>query len=237
MLEFAIALGQFFADLFMRWIELFYSPVVHTQMLWIILPIYLSWIFTEFYQEKRGTSFGNAISNGIVVLWVGVDWSRTIFNSHEHSLPAFIKMCLAFFVFCYGFVIVYHGIQTRKYIHIFGKIRNVTYVMLVFTPVVYSAISISWQLVFAIVLFFPAFFYFVEFVDYITPDPKAVQIDEKDIKEDKYPSAHPLPAHPFQQSPNVAPNNRYPSPYGAGPVMGNRPYLPPFSQNPPGKAF
>ena len=62
----------FIKDIF----SLLIAPIIHKELLWIIVPVYLNWVLTEVYQEKKGTSYGNAIANGFVALWVGIDWAR-----------------------------------------------------------------------------------------------------------------------------------------------------------------
>ena len=66
----------FLWELVVLWFGIFAAPLLYLDLLWIIIPIYLTWIFTDFFQERRGTSLGNAITNGAVVLWVCVDWLR-----------------------------------------------------------------------------------------------------------------------------------------------------------------
>ncbi|MBW2963533.1 hypothetical protein KY306_02035, partial [Candidatus Woesearchaeota archaeon] len=51
---------SWFLNLFLGWLLVFISPFKNLNMLWIIVPIYVNWIFTDFFQERRRTSFGNA---------------------------------------------------------------------------------------------------------------------------------------------------------------------------------
>ncbi len=171
------ALFAVFADLLRQWGMLFVSPFTNTHLLWIIVPIYLNFLFTEFFQEKKGTPFGNAISNGMIVIWVGVDWSRTLFEvltSKEIPIDIlfFTKMFIAALLIVYGLWIVVSGIKVKKVSKHIGRIRQVTYVCLMFTPIMYGVVPISFSSIFAIIIFFPLFYYFIEAVDYILPDPK-----------------------------------------------------------------
>src|SRR3989338_10149689 len=68
----------FAGEAFVDWLSLFAAPFSRPDMLWVIIPIWGVWVFSEFFQEKKGTSFGNAITNGAVMLFVGVDWIRHI---------------------------------------------------------------------------------------------------------------------------------------------------------------
>ena len=64
-------------SLFKLWLSAFFSaPFRKPDMLWVLIPVWLGWLFAEFFQEKHKTSIGNAISNSIVVLWGAIDCVR-----------------------------------------------------------------------------------------------------------------------------------------------------------------
>jgi hypothetical protein len=164
------------------WLYLFYAPLKNLDMLWIIIPIYLSWIITEIYQEKRDTSMGNAISNGVIVFWVGIDWLRTTVRLYEQNHTGlnavlFGKIFIALLVFAYGVTIIYLGIKASKTIRYIARIREVSYILIVFTPLFYNPELLKLGTIIAIIVFFPLFYFFVEFLDWITPDPKTYEID------------------------------------------------------------
>lgn len=180
-----IAIFYQFWLLVVRWFELFVAPIFHLELLWIIVPIYLSWLAAEFFQEKLSTSLGNAISNGVVVLWVGIDWLRQITDQLIYAMnyslvywPLVItKMAISVLVLAYGIFIVVGGIRAKKVVRYFGRIREVTYVLLMFTPVIYGFVDPDWRTFLAIFLFSPAFYYLIELIDYYTPDPEAMDKD------------------------------------------------------------
>ncbi|MBI4176857.1 MAG: hypothetical protein HY516_00660 [Candidatus Aenigmarchaeota archaeon] len=68
---------SYFSSLFGVRTNLFFAPFAkgNADILWIIIPIYISWALAEYYQEKTGTSIGNAISNGFVG---GIDRTRRL---------------------------------------------------------------------------------------------------------------------------------------------------------------
>lgn len=177
-----------------EWLYIFASPVDNFNILWIIIPIWLSWFFAEFFQEKHGTSFGNAISNGVVPLWVGVDWTRYLVNSLIDGTAKagfwtlFAKFALCGFIFAYGLTIILFGIKSKEFIHFFGRIREVTYVQLVFSPIIYGIIPLTWKFMILIVVFFPIFYYFIELICLFTPDPKAYKVDEGEESKDNNPA-------------------------------------------------
>jgi len=166
---------------FKGWLYIFIAPLKDFNMLWIIIPIYLNWIFTEIYQEKRGTSFGNAISNGVVVLWVGIDWARTIINHGVLSAGwaiFFVKLAISILAFVYGIIIIVEGIKAKNITHYIGRIREVTYFCLMFTPIFYLVVQPTFTVFIGIILFFPLFYGLFELVDKITPTPKVYEFDE-----------------------------------------------------------
>ncbi len=166
---------------FKEWLSIFIAPLQNFSMLWIIIPIYLNWIFTDIYQEKKGTSLGNAISNGVVVLWVGIDWARTLINQGILSAGwamFLIKIAIALVAFAYGLIIIIEGIKAKKITHYIGRIREVTYFCLMFTPIFYGVIKPTFTVFAAIIIFFPLFYGIVELIARITPNPKTYEEDE-----------------------------------------------------------
>ncbi len=181
------AVGIYLWSSFKLWVHtIFVAPSQNFQMLWILIPIYLGWIFADFFQEKKGTDLGNAISNGVIPIWAGIDWTRqtvaaiAVSNAAKASaqLPwtAFAsRFAVAAFVLFYGIWIIWEGVLGRQLTKYIGRIREVTYFVIMFTPVIYGVTPITFQLIFCVILFFPVFYYFVEFLDYLIPDPKSIQ--------------------------------------------------------------
>jgi hypothetical protein len=158
-------------------------------MLWILVPLWLSWFFGEFFQEKIGTSFGNAISNAVVVIWAGIDCIRQTAGFIEDRLlvstgDIVIRFLLCGLLIAYGIVIIIYGTKVKEKVKIFGRIRDVTYAFAILVPVLYNVVPFTPDLVIAAVMFFPLFYYAIELVDVKTPTPKAVEADlEKSEKE------------------------------------------------------
>ena len=146
-------------------------------MFWLIIPVWVNWFFTEFFQEKRGTTFGNAVSNGVIAMLAGVDWTRYLYrllSAGEISFTTgiFFKFLLALAVFGYGVFVIIAGIKVNKIIFYIGRIRWVTYVLLMYTPVIYNVIKFDFYTLTAILLFFPVYWFMVEIFDSITPEPR-----------------------------------------------------------------
>ena len=219
-----------FADLlleaFVSWLWLFGAPLRDANILWIIVPIWVSWFFTEFFQEKRGTGFGNAITNGGVSLWVAIDWARHLTNgiSRDEIAPGlnlYIKFALCVFVLIYGIVVIIKGLKGKKFASIGGRIRVITYILVMFSPFIYDTAQINLMNIIAIFAFFPLFYFLLELIDKIVPDSKALEIDKsksdgsfdsnKNLHKENDPFASSMDAKPESLNdsnlgqPNMAP--------------------------------
>lgn len=176
------AVLAYFWELVKTWGALFAAPIGNLEMLWIIIPIYLNWIFSEFFQEKRGTSLGNAISNATIVLWVAIDWSRTstrfFADNAISSWHLAWNISASILVFAYGIWVVYEGVKGKNLTHYIGRVRVATYIILMGTPLIYnSPIPIGKALI-SIILFFPLYYFFIELLDRLLPDPVSIKEDE-----------------------------------------------------------
>ncbi len=159
---------------------LFAAPLLAFDSLWIILPIYINWIFTDIYQEKKGTDLGNAITNGTIAVWVGMDWGRITlhaFLAKEISFGALFatKLAAVIFFIIYGLIIITEGIRVKKITRYIGRVREVTYFALVLTPIFYNVVPINLTTFLAILLGFPIFYFAVELICRITPTPQTYE--------------------------------------------------------------
>jgi len=166
--------------LFLFWISIFKAPFKQPEMFWIIIPIWVNWFFTEFFVEKHGTTFGNAISNGVVPILASLDWTRYIYRLVSEGLiqltfGTYLKFALAVFVFGYGVFVIVAGIKIKNIIFYIGRIRWITYVLLMITPIIYNVIKFNIRTLLAIVVFFPLYWIVIEIFDRITPEPRVYQ--------------------------------------------------------------
>ena len=168
---------------FVDWLQLFVAPLKNLDMLWIIVPIWGVWLFSEFYQEKKGTSFGNAISNGATMLFVGVDWARHVISGLSAGnlivgLKFITLVAVSAAVLIYGLAIIILGIKANKLVRIIGRVRETTYFMVMFSPIIYGVEEFSIRNATVILAFFPAFYILVEILDRLLPTPKIFEEDE-----------------------------------------------------------
>ncbi len=172
-------------DAFVDWLKLFASPVKNLDMLWIIVPVWCVWLFSEFFQEKKGTSFGNAITNGAVMLFVGVDWIRYIIRQISSgnapvSAGSVTELVVSGTVIIVSIAIIFLGIRGNRIVKAIGRVRESTYILVMFTPVIYGVVEFTFRNLFIILAFFPVFYLVVELLDRILPTPKTYDLDEED---------------------------------------------------------
>jgi hypothetical protein len=173
-------IGTYIWGLFKLWINtIFVTPFTTADMLWLLVPIWLGWFFSEFFQEKTGTSIGNAISNAVIVIWGSIDCARQTTRLIAEGIilttwEIVFRFGMVALVFFYGALIVWLGWKGNKLTRVIGRIREVTYVFVIFTPIFYNALPLSWDHIIAAVLFFPLFYFGIELLDRYTPNPKAI---------------------------------------------------------------
>jgi hypothetical protein len=177
---------MYFWELFKEWLyAIFAVPFTNPEALWILAPIWLSWFFSEFFQEKKGTSMGNATSNATVVLWGAVDWTRQTMTLLTTAVIAgfwdvAFRVILIAAIFIYGTFITVLGIKGNKVIKKIGRVREVTYFIVIFTPILYGLMPLTFGFVLGALIFFPLFYWIIEIIDRITPNPKPI---EEDVEE------------------------------------------------------
>ncbi len=179
-------------DLTYTWLYTLVISFTSLETVWIIVPIWLSWFFAEFFQEKQGTSFGNAISNGVIPFWVGIDWVRQITSQLISAQITFGmltvgKYFLSALIMAYGLTIIILGIKKKEIIKYLGRIREVSYVLIVFTPFIYGLIEPSFIYFLSAILFFPIFYGIIEIIDRLTPEPVSLKEDEEERKSSESP--------------------------------------------------
>jgi hypothetical protein len=235
-LAFLIPVANYVWELFRLWINaIFVLPFKNLDMLWLLVPVWLGWFFAEFFQEKTGTSMGNAMSNSVIILWACVDCTRqTTKLMAEHIISGTLNIVIRFsiiaVVFAYGIILVYLGWKGNKLIKRIGRIREVTYIFAIFTPVFYNAIDLSWGLILAAILFFPLFYFAIELIDRYTPNPKAIVEDMEDT--DNLFKDEPIKLESTEIRRQQPPPRQYPQQFRRPPPgnFSQRPMNPGFNQ-------
>ncbi len=235
---------SFVGDIFGGLLNVFITgPASNPDVLYILIPVYVNWLVNDYYQERRGTDLGNAAANGFTAIWVGIDWFRTmvprvgiakVWTFSWYFLV--FKFLIAFLVLLYGLTIMKYAVTGNKIATKIGRIREVSYVCIVFTPFVYDLIKTSTPSFSAflptfvgILLFFPVFYYLAEYIlnEVLPAPPTEAEEDGEEPAVKQKPSPRPppqvqkpqprpqpsqqRPAQPGQQPrPNVQPAQRQP---------------------------
>lgn len=247
---------SFITDIFSGLLTVFITgPASNPDVLYILVPVYLNWLVNDYYQERKGTDLGNATANGFTAIWVSIDWFRTMVP-RVGALKVFtfswyfliFKFLIALLVMVYGIAIMRYAVAGNPLAKKIGRIREVSYVCIVFTPFVYDLVKTSTPSLSAflptfvgIILFFPVFYYLAEFGLNALPAPASERDGEGPEPKQKPsprppPQAQPKPQprpQPFQQPrPNVQPAQRQPGqqPPQAQPGPAPQRPGPPFQQ-------
>ena len=107
-------------------------------------------------------------------------WKNSVKNQLVHTegiirsftFGVFLKIIVSLGVFVYGFYVIMLGIKTHKLVYFIGRIRWVTYLLVMFTPIVYNVIRMDFYTLLGIIVFFPLYYWLIEIFDRITPEPK-----------------------------------------------------------------
>lgn len=166
-----------------RFVDLLTAFTKNFTMAFTLMPLYLGWFIADYYQERRGTDLGNAMSNGFMGLWAGIDWMRNSYNVYQVSgdtLFFIFKLLLCGGMLFYAFFIMRKAARGEKIVHYIGRIREVSYIAIIFTPIIYDAVAFDALTIAAAILFFPVIYGIAELVDYyILPAPKS-ELEEKE---------------------------------------------------------
>ncbi len=178
--QLTMILGRLF-DLF------FFGPMKNLDVLYILVPVYLNWFVNDYYQERKETDLGNAAANGFTAVWVGIDWMRTMTTRAATSVvkvpigfstPFFLvvfKFVIAFLMISYGILIMRYAISGNPIAKKIGRIREVSYFAMVFTPIIYVLVPLDILSLVTILVFFPVFYYFGEILMQSLPAPMTEQ--------------------------------------------------------------
>jgi hypothetical protein len=71
----------------------------------------------------------------------------------------------------WGFIIVIESVRAKPIAHYIGRVREVSYFMIVATPIFYGVIEPNLMTIGAILFFFPIFYGLAELVDRLLPAP------------------------------------------------------------------
>jgi hypothetical protein len=156
-----------------RGVEIFTAPFSNFELLWTVIPVYFQWFLTSTFQEKKGTAFGNAMVNGFVCMWVGLDWSKTLYQeitTGSATIEAF-RLVLSAALMIYGLIIFIEAFRGKRIVKYIGRVREVYYFVVVLTPVFYTIVPIDFITIGAILLGLPISYLISELLARKVPYP------------------------------------------------------------------
>ena len=167
------------------------SALQQSDFLWIIIPIFFIGVVTDKYQEEFGTSIGNAISNGALIIFTGFSWLQLI--SSRMDLPTSLltsQYIFSFLLIAYGFMIIASGFKTGEFAKIYGRIRVITFMLMFFTMMIYVPILYNFVSIIIFVLVFPFYYAFITELIKIMPkvgtsSNNLIKILDSNIKNNK----------------------------------------------------
>jgi hypothetical protein len=172
------------ASIILRFGEILVAPAQNLEMLWIIIPVYLSGILADYYQEKKGTSLGNVISNGFVAMWVGLDWGKQLTAKIDFAaltLLNAVQAAMTILLLVYGFFIMFEGMKGKGLSRYIGRVREVTYFIICLSPIFYGVVPIDLDTITAIAVFFPIWYIIFEVVMKLAPNPISIEEEESGL--------------------------------------------------------
>lgn len=214
-------LVEFFTSVIQRLIDLFlFGPMKNLDVLYILVPVYLNWFVNDYYQERRETDLGNAAANGFTAIWVGIDWIRTMttraavsviqipMGLNKPFLLLMFKFVIAFLMISYGLTIMRYAISGNKIAKKIGRIREVSYFAMVFTPIIYLLVPLDTLSLITIFLFFPVFYFFGELLMQSLPAPMTENAEAPSRPVRRPPPPARRPQQPVQRPPQFQGQNR-----------------------------
>ena len=152
-----------FEGYLVKFVELIVVPFQHIGRVWYgILPVYTTLVLGEMYKSK--VSFGHAVANGFVLVWVGLSWARHLSTASITSY-LFSSKALAWIVAAtavgLGIFSIVLGLRKKDkaLAEILGHTRFSCYFIIMFYPMQAGLVKWSWQAMAAILIFaIPAWF-------------------------------------------------------------------------------
>ncbi len=190
--EVILGVVMFISNSFTLWLtNLFVAPFTNYSIFKILVPVYITLVVTQLFQEKKGTSRGNAMSNAAIALWGGIDFViMTMKNGFDNSeIP---KIVIASVIILYGLYIIVEGFLGSEIIKYVGRVREVSYFIIIFAPLYYTNATLSLEYIFGAVVFFYVYYRVVRLLDRIVPTPEVLITDIKEAAQVSLPDENQI---------------------------------------------
>ncbi|HIJ99614.1 TPA: hypothetical protein H1011_02205 [archaeon] len=176
-----------FTALWARLLELLTAVKGNYVMMLSLAPLYLNWVSSDYFQERRGATLGNAASNGFTGLWVAFDWGRAAYVGYAVTKSAAYfsaKIFLAFTMAVYGGLVIFEAARGKRIARIIGRVREISFFAILLTPVAYGVYPFDKLTLLTLIVFYPLFYGLIEFINFfVLPVPKTEAPREEDEEE------------------------------------------------------
>lgn len=168
-----------FKEIASRFVALIVAPGKDFLTIYSLIPIYLNWVSSEYFQEKITTSLGNAAKNGFTGLWVAMDWIRMTYTKYYEAPDSRLfagKIFFAILMLSYTGLILKDAFKGQKVVTVIGRVREVSYFAIMITPIIYEVVPLDWTTIIAMLVFYPLFYSLIEFVMFLLPNPETAEM-------------------------------------------------------------
>lgn len=157
------------------------SSLQNTNYIWLIIPIFFIGVITDKYQEEFGTSVGNAISNGALVIFTGFSWIQMISSRVSFPIDVTISQYIfSIILIVYGMAIMISGFTDSNFARKYGRIRVITFMLMFFTMMLYIPILYNFVSIIMFVFLFPFYYAFISELIRIMPNVKKSKIGQRE---------------------------------------------------------
>ncbi len=143
-----------------KFVQLLVEPFRHFGQVWLgLVPLYVALLLDEIVERR--VSFGQAIANGFVMLWAGVNWTMHLANVGMFSYLGSSKqrMVVAWTVtacaLAIGVFTILLGIRRKDktLAYVLGHARFSGYFLIMLYPMQTGMIAWNWPSLIAVLLF------------------------------------------------------------------------------------
>ncbi len=148
-----------------RIVEVFKSPMVNQNMLWMLLPLLATLLLMEFYfgrYKDEELGWNTAYGNALVLVFVSLDIFRNIYSNQKLGLLQLLfsfegYVLISVGIFCLGMILIFidfFHFLPKKIAYIISSPAYVNLIALLGMITVYGNIPLDWTTLFAMISIF-----------------------------------------------------------------------------------
>ncbi|AAR39183.1 NEQ335 [Nanoarchaeum equitans Kin4-M] len=116
-------------------LDLLLAPLKHLELLWVVIPIYVSWLLVEtlHHFEKEDIIF-----NANSCFWMGMEWGRQSFSNLSKDPFYLLGLEAAITIIIYGFLILWLYFKRVEWlVYLLARSREIFFLQILVTPIIY----------------------------------------------------------------------------------------------------